>query len=181
MATFHRWPAGTASHPGGPRRLPALSSRSGRTPKPLRIDRKIVMPIDWPASRRSMPVDQWPRRDREAWRRAIEDGDIFDGAGPASRLAPVSRRNYAASYGRWLTFLKWRGELDTNAAPWDRVSRQGVGDYVEELREQVPRDPSAPGSGPLASYIGWGSRSWTTPNLRPDIAIGEPPSSTGTD
>ena len=84
-----------------------------------------------------MPVDQWPRRDREAWRRVIEDGDIFDGAGLASRLAPASRLIYAKSYGRWLTFLMWSDRLDTAAAPRARVSRQAVADYLEELREQV--------------------------------------------
>ena len=42
-------------------------------------------PID--PSRRSLPFQEWPVNDQNAWSQAIQPGDILDGQGPVAHWA----------------------------------------------------------------------------------------------
>jgi integrase/recombinase XerD len=84
---------------------------------------------------KSIPVALWPKLDREAWEAALRPGDdIFEASGPASRWSPATRRKTQLGYGRFLFFLDQRGELDPDASPTIRVSRERLLDYLAELQ-----------------------------------------------
>lgn len=87
--------------------------------------------------RRCMPLTEWLAPDRTAWERATRAGDPFEGAGPAGHWRPGTRQKVAASYGRWLTFLACRGELEPALGPAGRVTEARLRAYHEELKGQV--------------------------------------------
>jgi site-specific recombinase XerD len=58
----------------------------------------------------------------------------LDDPGPAAEWAPRSAAKYAAGYGRWLSFLDGRGWLDPDVSPGQRVTRERVAAYLEELQ-----------------------------------------------
>src|SRR5262245_31674623 len=67
--------------------------------------------------RRCMPVAKWPPADEDAWRKAMQVGVPFDGCGPAAHWREDTKRKVISAYGRWLTFLQFRGALDWDADP----------------------------------------------------------------
>lgn len=71
---------------------------------------------------RLLAVADWPELDRAAWDSVTRQGDILDGAGALSALASCTLRNYRASYGRWLSFLRLKGLLDPALAPASRAT-----------------------------------------------------------
>ena len=88
-------------------------------------------------SKRSMPFDEWPMRDQDAWHQAVRLGDILDGQAPAAHWAERTKETNIQHYGRWLGWLAWAGILDPVAAPADRVSRERVSQYYKYLRNIV--------------------------------------------
>jgi integrase/recombinase XerD len=84
--------------------------------------------------RACMKLADWPKADRALWLAAVTPADPFSGSGGSRAVhRPVSNRNIARGYGRWLTFLSRRGLLDTSGAPADRISPEAVRAYVAEL------------------------------------------------
>jgi integrase len=84
-----------------------------------------------------MPVAQWPARDAALWAAALEPGDPFTPGGLASRWAPSTQRQVSVAYGRWLTWLDIRGELDREVGPGDRITRERVTLYVSDLAATI--------------------------------------------
>ena len=70
------------------------------------------MPKAIPLERRCLPLHEWPLADQAAWRCAVDPGDTLESAGGAAGWTPKSRRTVIAAYGRWLSFLDLRGQLD---------------------------------------------------------------------
>lgn len=87
--------------------------------------------------RRGMPVSEWPQVDREAWAKTQVGGDIFDEGGGAAHWAEATKRTNAHHYGRWLGYLAWKGILDRQAHPTDRVTREAVRAYNRHLERLV--------------------------------------------
>lgn len=85
-----------------------------------------------PETRLSLKVEDWPVADREAWSAALEKGDILDGGGAASHLAPYSVKWMTTRYGNWLGWLKRKGLLDMNARPAAQVTPEFVKHYVAD-------------------------------------------------
>jgi hypothetical protein len=77
-------------------------------------------------SNRCRPVVEWPSRDRAAWAAAFIPGDPLAPSGLASQWASVSCRLIENGYGRWITWLDERGELDPLAAPEARITHERV-------------------------------------------------------
>ncbi len=88
-------------------------------------------------SRRCLPVEEWPCPDREAWNNAIRAGDLLDGSGAAAHWREDTRKKVQSSYGRYLTFLKRKGALNSATGPETRVTPDLLRAYIEELRETV--------------------------------------------
>jgi site-specific recombinase XerD len=84
-----------------------------------------------------LPFIEWPKRDQQAWLRAIEDGNVLDGRGPAFHWAAATRKTDLEHYGRWLAFLAARDLLEKSDVPADRVTPEVVRAYVEQLRALV--------------------------------------------
>jgi integrase/recombinase XerD len=83
--------------------------------------------------RRGLPLDAWPALDRRAWNRAIEDGDMFDGRGPAAHWAQTTRNAVIAAYGRWLGFLAGSEPSALNEDPVLRLTGDRLARYVDHL------------------------------------------------
>jgi site-specific recombinase XerD len=88
----------------------------------------------WP---RSLPIQEWPEADRQAWEVACRPGIRLKPGGSASYLAEVSRDDFARRYGAFLGFLQRRGSLDLNAATAAQVTPSNVEPYITELNARV--------------------------------------------
>jgi len=86
---------------------------------------------------RSLPVSEWPDADRRAWEEACRPGSRLKSGGAASRLAPVSRDNFARRYGAFLGFLQRNGRLERNAAAAAQVTLPNVEAYISALTARV--------------------------------------------
>jgi integrase len=89
------------------------------------------------AARLSLLFADWPPADQAMWHAAIAEGDILDGAGPCADWAPTTRNNARKAYGYWLCWLEENGDLDTEAAPLDRLTPERVAAYVSSLEARV--------------------------------------------
>jgi len=86
---------------------------------------------------RSLPFDQWPRIDREAWQIAVQTGDPFSTAGPASHWRSTTRQLVLDRYGEWLAFLANSNKLNPQLEPAARISRETVRAYVEHSKNHL--------------------------------------------
>jgi hypothetical protein len=84
-------------------------------------------------ARRPHAVEEWPAIDRLAWAAALKQGDRLRAGGPASRWAPRTQAIRAQGYGRWLTWLDRRGWLAPLVPPAERVTRERVATYIDDL------------------------------------------------
>jgi integrase/recombinase XerD len=107
-----------------------LRSQTVPVRKPAR-SRPAKAPVD--ATRRCMPVGEWPAIDQAAWAAALRPGKPLEPGGLAARWAPTSCRKIESGYGRWLTWLAERGQLDPALPPGARVNRDNVAAYVADL------------------------------------------------
>ncbi len=86
---------------------------------------------------RSLPVQEWPDADRQAWEETCRPGSRLKRGGAASYLADVSRDDFARRYGAFLGFLQRTGRLDRSAAAAAQVTASSVEAYVAELTARV--------------------------------------------
>ncbi len=85
------------------------------------------------SARRCMPVSEWPAIDQALRQQAVLEGDIIDGGGPLADLRPATLRFLDQGYGRWLTWLDGRGELDPAEPPAARATPERVSLFVRDL------------------------------------------------
>jgi integrase len=104
-----------------------------------------------PARRRrrlSLPWPEWPRADQMAWDRAISPASLLDDEGGlAAAWRPRSREAVLHSYGRWLSFLARRGDLDAVVEPAERITPDRIRAHLTELG--VSLSPAS-----IAGYLG---------------------------
>jgi integrase len=81
-----------------------------------------------------LPAALWPPADRAAWAAVMVPGDVFNPGGLASSWSDATRRKTALGWGRYLLFLKERGELDEAVGPAARITRERLTAYLEEIR-----------------------------------------------
>jgi site-specific recombinase XerD len=86
---------------------------------------------------RSLPINEWPEADRQAWQAACRPGIRLKPGGAASYLGGVSREDIARRYGAFLGFLNRRGGLDLDAATASQVTPSNVEPYITELNTRV--------------------------------------------
>ena len=99
-------------------------------PKTCQLEASAVKP-------RSLPVDEWPAADREAWEEACRPGIRLTPGGRASYLAPISRHDFAARYGAFLGFLQRMGRFDEEGALAAQITPSNVEAYIAELKNRV--------------------------------------------
>jgi hypothetical protein len=87
---------------------------------------------------RSLPLNEWPQADRDAWEQACRSGSRFKPGGAGSHLAPVSQRDFANRYGAFLGFLQRTGRLETHpAGAAAQVTVPNVEPYLADLTARV--------------------------------------------
>ena len=91
----------------------------------------------FPPERRSIPVENWPELDRQAYSRARRPGDIFEPSGPAASWAPDTCRVRERSFGRGLNFLERQGLLLTTEGPAERWVPDRLTAYLAEVRPML--------------------------------------------
>jgi integrase/recombinase XerD len=87
--------------------------------------------------RRCMKFNQWPRKDRAAWKSALAPSGLLEETGLAAGWRDLTQRTVLAAYGRWLTFLDGKGWLDPNQSPGERLTPDRLRAYVTELETMV--------------------------------------------
>jgi site-specific recombinase XerD len=92
------------------------------------------MPRNPDPRRRWRRLHEWPVRYRELWLAATVPGDDLDPDSYGKSLRPASLDTMARNFGRWLTFLDGRGELDDRVPPEEMVTPARVADYLRELQ-----------------------------------------------
>src|SRR5215831_5456967 len=95
----------------------------------------------WDAKRprehpRSLPVNEWPEADQHAWE-ACRPGSRLRPGGAATRLAEVSRNDFAQRYGAFLGFLQRSNRLEQHAGAAAQVTAINVEPYVADLKARV--------------------------------------------
>jgi integrase/recombinase XerD len=81
-----------------------------------------------------LPVNEWPKADREAFCAAYKPGDVFDEtAGPGVHLSEGTRKMIEVSYRRWLGFLKANYSDDLSMLPAERIKPERVRSFIEHL------------------------------------------------
>ena len=86
---------------------------------------------------RSLPVEEWPEADRHAWEAACRPPERFKRGGAASRLAAVSRNDFANRYGAYLGFLQRTGRLRHDIEAAAQVTSGNVQAYLVDLNSRV--------------------------------------------
>jgi integrase/recombinase XerD len=89
------------------------------------------MPNGWS---KCLPIALWPSADRAAWERALRPGNPFEEGGIAAPWSLATRRKIIKGYGRFLLWLKERNELDETVGPAERITRERLKAYLEDLR-----------------------------------------------
>src|SRR5262249_46503261 len=86
---------------------------------------------------RSLPVNEWPDADRRAWEEACRGGSRLRPGGAASRLAPVSRDDFARRYGAFLSFLQRTDRFEQHAGAAAQITVANVDAYIADLNARV--------------------------------------------
>ncbi len=89
------------------------------------------MPTSWS---KCLPIRLWPLADRAAWEAAVRPSNPFESGGGASHWSHATKRKTAVGYGRYLCWLRERGELDETADSATRITRERLAAYLDELR-----------------------------------------------
>ncbi|MDD9718627.1 tyrosine-type recombinase/integrase [Dinoroseobacter sp. PD6] len=79
----------------------------------------------------------WPKADQSAWGELFAEGDIFDGTGPCASWSEGSRIKRRQSYGQWLSWLTRHRPALLEQPPADRVTRDAVRGFMDELEARV--------------------------------------------
>src|SRR5271168_5063408 len=91
--------------------------------------RKQAMPKTTNPRRRWRRLHEWPAPYRARWLAATAPGDDLDMPAYGRSLRPASLDTVARNFGRWLSFLDGRGELDDNVPPEVLVTPARIAAY----------------------------------------------------
>jgi integrase/recombinase XerD len=85
-------------------------------------------------TRYALSIQYWPKIDRAAWTKALQDADLFGERGIEAHWADATRAQVANGYGMWLHFLEAIGALQHDVMPTSRLSADRLAAYVESLK-----------------------------------------------
>lgn len=88
--------------------------------------------------RLSVPLEDWPHRDRQAFETALQPGELFTSQGLAAHWAPATRTWAIKGYGHWLRYLQRVGRFDDRSDPTARASTAALGGYLTDLKRLAP-------------------------------------------
>jgi len=85
-------------------------------------------------ARRCASLDEWPQTDRALWLAALEAGDLLEPGGARAQYRAASNHKVVSSYGRWIAWLDFTGQLDPSVPPGLRITRPLVQRWLGELQ-----------------------------------------------
>lgn len=88
-------------------------------------------------SRLSLPLSEWPERDRYLWKIGFAPVDLVTEESIAAQWGPAQRKMTEFGYGSWLAWLHRRHLLFPEDRPGDRLTLSRVHEYVAELTARV--------------------------------------------
>jgi hypothetical protein len=80
----------------------------------------------------SIPLEAWPEIDRRLWETGRTSGYL-------ASQKPTSIAEIVNGYGRWLSFLASRGDLDERTDAAGRVTSDRVRNYIDAMTTRTPR------------------------------------------
>jgi integrase len=86
---------------------------------------------------RSLPIAEWPARDRLGWLTACRPAERLKRGGAACHLSPASRKDIANRYGLYLDFLNRSGPLGATGSAISLVNPDNVAGFIAELQARV--------------------------------------------
>jgi hypothetical protein len=86
---------------------------------------------------RSLPIEQWPLADRDAWAVACRPSQRLIRGGAGAHMKPITLSDLARRYGYFLDFLDRSARLDRDAKAAGQVTPGNVAGYIEELGARV--------------------------------------------
>jgi len=84
-----------------------------------------------------MPLEEWPAADRAVWERMVTPVDILDDAGPLAHWSQETKRKCIASYGHWLSYLRFREQLPAAGTSITRIQPDLLQDYLSFLQRHL--------------------------------------------
>lgn len=103
--------------------------------EPVTSNGRIFSPNRHPL--RSLPIEQWPPADRDAWALACRPSHRLIRGGAGAHMKPITLADLARRYGYFLDFLDGSGLLDRHAMAAGQVTPANVAAYLDELRSRV--------------------------------------------
>jgi integrase/recombinase XerD len=79
-------------------------------------------------------ISDWPVIDHSIWLARGQGSDLLSAKRPCSDWSAASWRLVEGAYGRWLSFLARRQELNPSTSPGDRVTPSLIQSYVLDAR-----------------------------------------------
>ena len=83
---------------------------------------------------KSLPINDWPKSDREVWEAACRPSVRLKRGGSASNLAACTRGDLQRRYGYFLTFLKDCGRLDPDGSCASLMTPETIAALVCRIR-----------------------------------------------
>jgi integrase/recombinase XerD len=87
------------------------------------------------ASKKQLPLQDWPDNDRQCWEVVFKPGDLFDEPNRGAHLAPPTREALRVSYAQYLRFISDHHKELLDRPPEARINRQLIAEYVSQLRK----------------------------------------------
>lgn len=86
---------------------------------------------------RSLPIEQWPSADRDAWTAACRPNQRLIRGGAGAHMKLVTLSDLARRYGYFLDFLDRASLLDCTSVAAGQVTPENVAGYLAELAARV--------------------------------------------
>lgn len=86
---------------------------------------------------KALPIEQWPRADRKAWKAAQAGGGPLDDGGLASHLSVRTREDLTKRYAYYLHFLASRGVLSYESPAAASVTPENIVGYADFLQSRL--------------------------------------------
>ena len=86
---------------------------------------------------RSLKIEEWPKRDREAWTDACRPNVRLRRGGRAAHLKEVTRNDLARRFGGFLDFLQRTGRLQKDQTTLALIEPMIIQEYIDELHARV--------------------------------------------
>ena len=85
--------------------------------------------------RRSLPREQWPALDRSLWQAAQKKAGLFEPDGLAAHWADATGIQVEKGYAKWLGYLNLNDQLDPEALPRMRTTKDRLLAYVRWMQD----------------------------------------------